>query len=226
MATAPLSGPRAAPASGGPPKQLVVFLHGVGADGNDLIALAPYYAELMPEAEFLAPHAPFAFDMAPAGRQWFSLNDPSQQNILAGIQAAAPALNAFLDKELADRGLSDDKLALVGFSQGTMMALYVALRRPRACAALVGYSGLLAAPEGLPAEITARPPCLLIHGEQDEVVPYGFLALAKSALEVVGVPVLSLSCPGLGHAIDDEGLVAGIRFAAQCFGLPEATGGA
>ena len=212
-----LSGPTRPPASGGQARQLVVFLHGVGADGDDLIGLAPYFAELLPDAEFLSPHAPFPFDMAPMGRQWFSLGDISPPAILAGIQSAAPQLNAFLDAELAKRSLTDRQLALVGFSQGTMMALYVALRRPLSCAALVGFSGMLAAPDRLPAELTARPPVLLAHGDEDEVVPFAFMDLAKSALDLMGVPVEAMPCPGMGHGISDEGLVAGIRFVAAGF---------
>ncbi len=218
MPTNPLRGPGVAPASGRPARQLVVFLHGVGADGDDLISLSPYFAEALPDAEFLSPNGPFAFDMAPAGHQWFSLQDRSPQAILDGIRTAAPLLDSFLDEQLAARRLTEDNLALVGFSQGTMMALYVALRRPRPCAAVVGYSGLLAAPDLLPAEIKVRPRVLLVHGEVDEVVPHGFLPLAKSALELMGVPVVSLSYPDLGHGINDEGLMAGIRFVAEGFG--------
>jgi phospholipase/carboxylesterase len=219
MALHLLNGPSAPTASGNPAKQLVVFLHGVGADGDDLISLAPYFAHWLPDAEFLSPHGPFPFDMAPMGRQWFSLQDRSPQAILSGVQTAAPALNRFLDEQLAARGLSDGDLAIVGFSQGTMMALYVALRRPQVCAAVVGYSGLLVAPDLLPAELTVRPPVLLIHGEDDDVVPHEFLPLAEKALSVMAVPVDSLSCPDLGHSINDEGLMAGIRFVAQAFGI-------
>lgn len=215
MAKSPLQGPSSPPASGRAARQLVVFLHGVGADGNDLIGLAPYFAELLPDAEFLSPHAPFSFDMAPVGHQWFSLQDRSPANILRGIKAAAPLLNAFLDEALAERQLTDRQLALVGFSQGTMMALYVALRRAAPCAALLGYSGILAAPDLLPAELRSRPPVLLIHGEDDEVVPFGFLSLAKDALALMNVEVDALACDGLGHGISDEGLAAGTRFIAE-----------
>jgi phospholipase/carboxylesterase len=217
MVKSPLHGPGVRPASGGEPRQLIVFLHGVGADGNDLIGLAPYFADALPDAEFLSPDAPFPCDMAPFGRQWFSLQDFRLPAILRGIRNAAPVLDAFLDHELAARGLSDDDLAIVGFSQGTMMALHVALRRPVACRALVGYSGLLAGPELLPAELTVRPRVLLAHGEQDEVVPFDFMPLAKNTLERMQVPVLSLACPGLGHSIGDEGLSAGVRFVADAF---------
>jgi phospholipase/carboxylesterase len=198
---------------------LVVFLHGLGADGEDLIALAPIFAELLPDAEFIAPNAPFPCDMAPYGRQWFSLQERTPNAILAGLISTQPILDAFLDEALAKRHLTDQALAVVGFSQGTMLALYTALRRPNPPKALVGYSGLLAAPDLLPTEMTARPPVLLVHGQADEVVPHEFLALAKDALELMSVPVTMLSVPGLGHSIDDEGLLAGIRFVANQFGL-------
>lgn len=218
-----LSGPSAPPASGCPPEQLVILLHGVGSDGDDLIQLAPYFATRLPDAEFIAPHGPQPFDMAPFGRQWFSLQDRSAANILAGLRQTAPLLNAFIDEQLARRGLNDDALLLVGFSQGTMLALHAALRRPRPCAAVLGYSGLLAAPELLPAEITARPPVLLVHGDDDEVVPASFMPLAERALQLVGVPVLTLPQADLGHSINDEGLMAGIEFAArQLVGEPHA----
>jgi phospholipase/carboxylesterase len=220
MALYPLSGPGAASAMDTPAKQLVVFLHGVGADGDDLIALAPYFAHWLPNAEYVAPHAPFPFDMAPTGRQWFSMQDLRPQAIFEGVQAVAPSLDRYLDEQLASRGLTDGDLAIVGFSQGTMMALHVALRRPKACAAVIGYSGLLAAPDQLPAELTVRPPVLLVHGEADEVIPHDFMPLAEKALTVMEVSVDTLSCPNLGHSINDDGLMAGIRFAAHAFGIP------
>ncbi|PKU22780.1 alpha/beta hydrolase [Telmatospirillum siberiense] len=219
MTLHPLSGPSVPTASGNPARQLVVFLHGVGSDGDDLIALAPYFARWLPDAAFLAPHAPLPFDMAPVGRQWFSLQNLDSQAISEGVASAAPSLDRYLDEQLAAHGLTDGDLALVGFSQGTMMALHVALRRHTPCAAVVGYSGLLAAPERLPAEATARPPILLVHGEEDEVVPHDFLALAEKTLSVVGIPVDTLSCPGLGHSINDDGLMAGMQFVTQAFGL-------
>ncbi len=219
MALSSLNGPGAAPASGNPAKQLVVFLHGVGADGDDLIALAPYFAHWLPDAAFLSPHGPFPYDQAPTGRQWFSLQDRSSQALLAGVQTAAASLGPYLDEQLAARGLGEGDLAIVGFSQGTMLALQVALRRPQPCAAVVGYSGMLISPDLLPAELTARPPVLLVHGEDDPVVPHDFQPLAEKALSLVGVAVDTLSCPNLGHSINDQGLMAGIQFVAQAFGI-------
>jgi phospholipase/carboxylesterase len=210
-----LSGPSRKPASGGKARQLVVLLHGVGADGNDLIGLAPYWAALLPEAEFVSPDAPFPCDMAPFGRQWFSLQDRSPAAILAGVRATAPILDAFLDAALAARGLGDRQLALVGFSQGTMMSLYVGLRRAQALAGIVGYSGALVGADSLPREIRSRPKVLLMHGDADEIVPVQALSMAANELKAAGVPVESLTRPGLGHGIDEEGLTRGGEFLRQ-----------
>lgn len=200
------------PASGGEAKQLVVLCHGVGADGHDLIGLAPYWAPALPDAKFVSPHAPFPCDMAPFGRQWYSLQDRSADAIEAGTREAAPILDAFLDRQLADLGLDDTKLALVGFSQGTMMSLFVGPRRAKACAGILGYSGRLPAPESLPAEIRSKPPVFLIHGDADPIVPFESLELARAALDGAGVPVEAHSRPGLGHSIDEWGLQAGAQF--------------
>ena len=208
----PLTGPVHKPASGGAPKQLVVLLHGLGADGNDLIGLSPRWAQLLPDAEFVSPDAPFPCDMAPYGRQWFSFQTRAPEHILAGVRAAAPILDAFLDDALRARGLADSQLALVGFSQGTMMSLFVGLRRPKASAAIVGFSGRLLAPELLPTDIRSRPPVLLVHGDNDPVVPFESLALAVTGLEAAGVAVEQLTRPGLGHGIDEEGLRRGGAF--------------
>ncbi|OWJ57611.1 alpha/beta hydrolase [Inquilinus limosus] len=208
--TTPLFGPRLAPASGRAPKALIVLLHGVGADGQDLIGLAPHWARYLPEAEFLAPDGPEPCDMAPFGRQWFSLQDRTPAAMEAGLQAALPIVNGFLDQALAERGLTDADLALVGFSQGTMTSLYTALRRPRPCAAVVGYSGALLGAPTLAQDIASRPPVLLVHGEDDGVVPFAAMAAASQALRGAGVEVETLARPGLAHGIDPEGLVAGL----------------
>ncbi|HET6518727.1 MAG TPA: alpha/beta fold hydrolase [Geminicoccaceae bacterium] len=212
-----LTGPMEGPRAGGPPRQLVVLLHGVGADGGDLIALAPALGEALPRAAFVAPDAPFPCDMAPYGRQWFSLRDRSPAALLAGARAAAPILNAFLDSELARHRLEDRHLALVGFSQGTMMALYTALRRPRACAGVVGYSGALIGAEALPTEARSRPPVLLIHGDADEIVPAAALDLAVQGLRAAEISVQWRLRPGLPHAIDPDGIACGAAFLQAAF---------
>jgi phospholipase/carboxylesterase len=207
-----LSGPSRPPASGGRPSRLVILLHGLGADGNDLIGLAPYWAPLLPTTEFLSPNAPFPCDMAPYGYQWFSAQDRSPAAVLAGVRAAAPFLDAFIDDALAERGLDDADLALVGFSQGTMMALYVGLRRSQPVAGILGFSGRLLAPELLASELRSRPRTLLVHGTEDPLVPYESLAAAETALTDIGVLVETLTCAGIGHSIDENGLRRGGSF--------------
>lgn len=207
-----LSGPSRQPAAGGKPRRLVILLHGLGADGNDLIGLAPYWARLLPTAEFLSPNAPFPCDMAPHGYQWFSSQDRSPEAVLGGVRAAAPVLDAFIDESLAERDLTDGDLALVGFSQGTMMSLFVGLRREEPVAGIVGFSGRLLAPELLASELRSRPRILLAHGTEDPLVPYSSLAAAETVLEAAGVPVETVTCFGIGHSIDEEGLRRGGLF--------------
>jgi phospholipase/carboxylesterase len=220
-----LEGPSRPPAAGGKPKRLVVLLHGLGADGNDLIGLAPHWAPLVPEAEFVSPNAPFPCDAAPYGYQWFSAQDRSPEAVLAGVRAAAPLLDAFLDEALAGRGLGDGDMALVGFSQGTMMALFVGLRRAPAAAGILGYSGRLLAPDLLAQELRSRPPVLLVHGTEDPLVPYQSLAAAKASLDALRVPTETLTCPGIGHSIDEAGLRRGGQFLQRLLaGRAEGTG--
>jgi phospholipase/carboxylesterase len=207
-----LSGPSRPPASGGKPRRLVILLHGLGADGNDLIGLAPYWARLLPDAEFLSPNAPFPCDMAPYGYQWFSSQDRSPDAVLGGVRAAAPILDAFIDEALEQRGLGSGELALVGFSQGTMMSLFVGLRRAEPVAGIVGFSGRLLAPELLASELRSRPPVLLVHGTEDPLVPYSSLAAAETTLKAAGVPVETVTSVGIGHSIDDQGLRRGGQF--------------
>jgi len=207
-----LEGPSRPPRRGGKPKSLVVLLHGLGADGNDLISLAPYWAPLLPETEFLSPHAPFPCDMAPMGFQWFSFQQRSPDAVLAGVRAAAPFLDAFLDDALAARGLDESRLALVGFSQGTMMSLHVGLRRAKPVAGIVGYSGRLIGEDVLADELRSKPPVLLMHGTADEMVPFESLALAETQLKALGVPVTTVRRPGLGHSIDEIELAKGGEF--------------
>jgi phospholipase/carboxylesterase len=216
---AELDGPRLEPRSGNA-KQLVVFLHGYGADGNDLIDIGRAWAALLPNAAFVSPHAPRPCGQAPTGREWFALTfrDPGERWV--GVNAAAPGLESFLDAELARLGLPPSALALVGFSQGTMMALHVGLRRKAAPAAIVGYSGMLAMPENIDpeqfaAEIKSRPPVLLIHGDQDPLIPVQALFHAAQALTALEVPVEWHISQGAGHGIDQEGLRQGGEFLAH-----------
>jgi phospholipase/carboxylesterase len=213
-----LSGPTHPPLSGGKPRQLVILLHGVGADGNDLIGLSSAWAPFLPDAEFVAPNAPFPCAMAPSGFQWFSLQASDATMILGGVRAAAPMLDTFIDEALAARGLGDKDVALVGFSQGTIMALYVGLRRAQPIAGILGYSGALVGADVLAQEIRSRPRVLLVHGTADQIVPYQALELAEATLKSAGVPVEALSRPDLGHGIDQEGLERGAQFLGEVLG--------
>ncbi|CCG41754.1 alpha/beta hydrolase [Magnetospirillum molischianum] len=219
----PLTGPEVPPASGGPAAQLVILLHGVGVDGSDLIELAPFFAAVLPDAAFVAPDAPEPFDLAPFGRQWFSLQDRSGPAISAALRATAPRLDAYIEQQLTHWGVGNGDLALVGFSQGAMMALHVGLRRAKSPAALISLSGALVDAASLASEITVRPPVLLIHGEQDEVVNPASLATAEQALAAVGVPVLAQMQPGLGHGIDESSARLAQAFLAQTFECPVST---
>ena len=214
-----LNGPMIKPASGGPAKQLVILLHGVGADGNDLIGLAPFLQKGLPDAAFVSPDAPHAFDMAPMGRQWFSLSDLSPSAIIAGVKAAAPVLDRFIDGMRDRLELTDDKVAVLGFSQGTMMALYVTPRRENRLAGVLGFSGMLVEGAALETEAKSKPPIMLIHGEADEVVAHASLELAESGLKAHGFSVKAMSRPGLGHSIDEGGIAAGLAFLRECFSL-------
>jgi phospholipase/carboxylesterase len=207
-----LDGPRLGPATRAAPDCAVVLLHGLGADGQDLIGLAPYLREALPTAQFVAPDAPFPCDMAPYGRQWFSLQDRSPERMLAGVRAAAPVLDAFLDEVLEEYGLPASRLALVGFSQGTMMSLHVAPRRTAQLAGVVGFSGALVGGEALAAEIETRPPTLLVHGDADGIVPVEASDAAAVGLDGLGVPVRLVVRPGLGHSIDQQGLAEATAF--------------
>jgi phospholipase/carboxylesterase len=218
MQSITLDGPKVAPKSGGSPKQLVVFLHGYGSNGEDLISLAPYWADLLPDAEFVSPNAPFPCEQNPfGGFQWFGLEERNPAMMLAGARAAATVLDAFLDDALKARGLDESKLALVGFSQGTMMSLHVGPRRGIAPAAIVGYSGALIGADALAADVKSKPPVLLVHGMADQVVPFAAMATAAQVLQSLGVKVESLARPGLPHSIDPEGLTRGGRFLQENF---------
>lgn len=215
--TTPLDGPRWAPRDGAPVRQLVVLLHGVGADGNDLIDLAPTWSHALPNAAFVAPHGPEPYDQGMTGRQWFSIGDRNPAWMEGGVRRAAATLAAFIATECASLDLDPEAVALVGFSQGAMTALYTGLRLQSAPRGILAYSGALIAPDKLAAELTHRPPVLLVHGEDDPVVPITRSKDAEPVLRAAGVPVETLWCPGLGHGIDEAGLSLGGLFLQRAF---------
>ena len=213
-----LDGPRAAPASGGPARQLVVICHGVGADGQDLIDLAPYWARALPDAAFVAPNGPARYDMAPPdyphARQWFSLADRSPDKMAAGAEQARAALDPFIDAELARLGLAPGAYALAGFSQGAMTVLHAGLRRATPPRAILAFSGALLTPVPKPPPATE---VLLVHGEADDVVPVQRSRDAEAALRASGVPVEAVWRPRVGHSIDEVGLSQGALLLQRVF---------
>lgn len=226
-----LDGPRVPAANGAPPRKLVVLVHGYGADGNDLIALAPYLQRALPDAAFVAPDGPSPCDMSPTGRQWFpiDLDDPSRMSrdparmldrfstMTDAADEVVPLLNGFIDDELARHDLDGEALALIGFSQGTMMSLHIGLRRSPAPAAIVGFSGALLAPDALPCTGVPRPPVQLIHGDQDDLVPPLAMFAAASAMGWAGVPTGFHVSPGIGHGIAPDGIDLAIQHLSAAF---------
>jgi phospholipase/carboxylesterase len=216
-----LDGPRLAPKNG-MARQLVVFVHGYGADGNDLINIGTAWRDALPDAAFVSPHAPHPCGQAPMGREWFPLTFRNPDERWNGVNMGAPLLDAFLDAELARHNLPASALALVGFSQGTMMSLHVGLRRAASLAAIVGYSGMLVLKgdsdvEGYKPQIRSRPPIFLAHGDRDDLIPVEALFHSTQALAALDVPVEWHLEAGFSHEIAPEGLRQGADFLARRF---------
>ncbi len=213
-----LSGPERAPARGGAPDALVIFLHGYGANGDDLVSLAEPFARVLPGAHFLSPHAIEPCPGAPGGYQWFPLSTLARSERDDGVARAGPVVAAYVEAQLARFGLAPERCVLVGFSQGTMLALHVGLRFRPQLAGVLGYSGALARIGMLMDELRARPPVQLVHGDQDPIVPAWMMFEAFGALEALRVPVnwhISRNTP---HAIAPDGLDVGARFLQRVLG--------
>ena len=208
-----VDGPCVPPASGGAPRSIVILAHGYGSNGEDLIGLAPYWRQALPDTLFIAPNAPEACPDAPGGYQWWPVWSADRR---AGVRSAAPILNAFIDAELARHGLAEDRLALVGFSQGTMLSLYAGPRRERQIAGIVGYSGMMI--EGDEEELHTRPPVLLAHGDEDPMIPIAAFERAEETLTRLGFPLTTHVSHGLGHSIDIDGLRLGGAFLLRVLG--------
>jgi phospholipase/carboxylesterase len=203
------------PLSGGSPKQIVLLLHGYGSSGADLIALAPHWQRELPDALFLAPNAPQRCGSMRSGYQWWPLSAFTPQALARGAATAAPAINDFIDRKLAQYGLGNSDLAIVGFSQGTMMALHVGLRRTTPVAGILGYSGMLTGVAELAHQQITKPPVLLVHGSADPVVPVSALHAAEHALRRLEINVITHVSPGVGHTVDPTGLRMGAEFVAR-----------
>lgn len=223
-----LTGPVFEPQSGNV-KRILVMLHGVGSNGDDLFGLAGHFAQVLPDTLIFSPNGIQPYDMAPpefGGYQWFSLANRSPYNLLQGAAEAAQFVNPALDELLRMHHLTDSDLALLGFSQGTMTSLYCALHRANPIAGVVGFSGALIGADVHPHHYTAKPPICLIHGEEDMVVPFGALEHARSTLTNANVSVEAHARPLLAHSIDMEGIEAAKRFLTRIFGLDVASNAA
>lgn len=206
------------PAASGRTKSLLIFLHGYGADGADLLGLADPLSRYLPDTAFVAPDAPEPCSGNPWGRQWFPipwLDGASEAAAAAGLARAADDLDAFIDARMAEAGVGPGATVLLGFSQGAMMALQVAPRRAAPLAAVLAFSGRLLAPERLAAETVSRPPVLLVHGDRDEVVPPAALPEAQKALTAAGFTVYAHVSEGTGHGIAPDGLGAALAVLRQ-----------
>lgn len=214
------------PSDGSSPTSAVIILHGYGDSGNGgLLEIGRLWQHALPKTEFLCPDAPFPFEMAPpgyGGRQWFSLRSTDPQDIEAGVIHASTYVNDYLDYILDTRKLKPAQVVLSGFSQGSMLSLYVGPRRVDSLAAIIGFSGMLVAADRLPAERKSAPPTLLVHGTEDEVVPFMSMADAENGLRNAHIPVQSVVCPHMGHGIDDRGIRAGLEFLLE--NLPRNSG--
>lgn len=198
---------------------MVIFLHGYGADGQDLISLSESFKDqaFWKDCLFASPDAPFSFELAPFGRQWFSLEKRDFESMFKGAQIAAPVLNKYIDEMLETYDLKPKNLILVGFSQGTMMALHTALRRKDSLGGIIGFSGSFLHGAEHDSDIASKTPIVLIHGEDDSVVPFSELAKAKDNLTRLGVPIETLRCPQLDHGISYEGIEKASQFLEKRF---------
>jgi phospholipase/carboxylesterase len=214
-----LSGSQKLALSGKPPKQLVVFLHGYGADGANLIDIADYWQDDLPDAEFIAPNAPEPCDVNPYGYQWFGLQNFSPAHVRQGLETVGPLLAKYLKSLLLERHLSAQQLALVGFSQGTILALEMMFLIPN-IRCIIGYSGAFYPPIGR-LLTPPLPEVLLIHGDMDTVVPHSSQDLARQQLAQFNIQAHTHTCAGLGHFIDGNGIQLGLQFLTHHFSMAD-----
>lgn len=210
-----LDGPRMPPARGGKADALVILLHGYGSNGADLIGLAPYWAKALPGAAFVSPNAIEQVPQVPGGYQWFPISNLDPHLMEQGAKNAALSVNRFIDRELEKHGLDESRLVLVGFSQGTMMSLYVGLRRARSIAGILGFSGVLVGRK-LKEEMTSKPPVLLIHGDRDPTIPIAAMFDSAEQLAAAEHGAQWHVSYGIPHSIGQDGLDLGGAFLASC----------
>ena len=216
-----LSGPFLPPKSG-EAKQMVMFLHGYGADGADLLSIGADLADMFPDTAFVSPNAPESCEEAGAGYQWFQIRETDgslvkETDLTERIKKPADVLNSFIDAQLKKWDVDESQMIVMGFSQGSMMALYTMPRREKSCAGIISYSGLLIDAKGLTAPKIVKPPVLAVHGNADELVPSSNLEVIQETLSSAGFNVKTVMRPNLGHGIDQPGLERGVQFIQEAF---------
>lgn len=207
------------PPKSGTAKQMVMFLHGYGANGDDLLNIGYEWGNELPDAVFLSPNAPDICEAFAGGYQWFSIRavDARAFEREKLVEAVAPVLGAYINEQLKHWNIPENKLAVAGFSQGAMMAMYTMPRRKNPCAAVIGYSGMLLDAAGLKEKSIVKMPVLAIHGDADQVVPPESLAVVQSGFDAAGFNVETVMRPGLGHGIDQFGIIRGVEFIKEAF---------
>ena len=211
-----IDGPRLAPARGASANALVILLHGYGSNGADLLSLAPYWAKALAGAAFVAPNGVESVPQVPGGYQWFPISNLDPHLMEQGARNAARSLDRFIDRELEKHGLDETRLALVGFSQGAMMALHVGLRRAKPVAGIIGFSGVLVGGRKLKEEMKSKPPVLLVHGDRDPTIPIAAMFDSAEALASADHGARWHVSYGVGHSIGQDGLDLGGAFLATC----------
>lgn len=198
---------------------IVLFLHGYGANGNDLISLSSFWKDILPETAFYSPNAPFSTDFGPDSYQWFDLLKRTKDEMRDGLAKSGPYLNNYIEEILNENNLDIHKLLVVGFSQGTIMALDHMSKRSSPCAGVIGYSGMFFEDEDCQKNIQCTFPILLCHGKNDEVIPYESSNIATKTLNNLGFSVKCNILDDLGHGINEKGLLIGKKFIKSVLGV-------
>lgn len=215
-----LTGPEVKPRSGNTPKRLMFLFHGIGVNGQNLIDIAGVLNRFIPDTHFIAPNAPYPYDMDMGNEyQWFSRSNRSEQSALEGLKQVEPIINEFIDYQLQKFNLSEENLAVLGFSQGTMVALHCLLRRPKPVSLILGFSGALIAPNLLDIELKSKPPVFLAHGEEDDMLPVDLMYKAEKALRSHNIKVEAHAYPNLAHSIGQEGFEQAIDKIKKVFAV-------
>ena len=198
-------------------KKIVLFLHGYGANGADLLSISDYWIESLPDTIFYSPNAPFSCDVNPMGYQWFKLSDRTPEELESGLEKVEPYLDNLINNLLKIHNLDISKLAVIGFSQGTILSLYSFTQKKKACAGVIGYSGLFFFNEKIKKKIKINFPILLHHGIKDEVIDFNHSLNAENILKKIGFDVSCHIHNNLGHGIDDTALEMGKNFLKEVF---------